>query len=881
MTNPFSKPAPNPFQQGQSQSKPLPSFLTPKPNPFTSRGGSGSSPSAPNISIDGNTIIVNGQGYSVPISAQADFIRSHGGSSSLISQAESNAKEQALKEQQQKEAQKQQEIQKINKQIALRNEQNKNLRQTQLAQSSTMNISLNTSPYVKTEITGYADSNGKKIPIRKFIYVDPTVIGEQLERPATDEEVGNFKKYESALSIETGTASVNKVPMYKHTISSSIAEVQDVYNNLNNDLKEEVTYPLGKVLANRGITAEKTATAVASVYPPEMLLMQFKQSRDAVIGFNKGIIEDVKENPLKQVVLYGVGYGLGAGFKAGATGLSAIPKVGGIASSTFKTGAIGYGVYQGYKFAGATASEIAMAKDNKEAGSVLGVALKDTLLLGAGFTKGEKGFDILEGKIRTRGRMELTKEIPQGEYPQLATNKQLQAFKNNIYKEISDEAIAFHTTPDVFYKSGKITPKAGTSELPGLYASTEISTPFAKISGSGKIDSLKAFQKALKEMFAPEKSPGIASLEPKGFREVDFGITGEPVFEGQKMLNAKKVRLGLEKPKYAFFQTPPKQGFMDIPKMKTEIESIARPESGSYEAVATKTGKKYYTEISGVKVPIDSFKYVDEQLSKNLKEIGNNIEKNLINKDFKPKDYPSYKEPKLKSSIPSFSALSSSVKSDISSMQSVGSSVLSDSFASSIAGYSANSKVSSGKSSNNLRSYQSSQSSKPKSYQNYPYSNGGSSAGYSILSPGLMSEIAKPSMVKYNIQNKQKKKSLGSGYNVYGKIVKSSNFFQINHTPLTKSRAEDVGSYYILNSLARTYVVRKAGKLAEEDFEFFNIPIGYADSNKIAIRNFKIKKGRPVNVGEVFIQKNRFLLSSSKEKSDIKKFQKQVKNIFR
>ncbi|GAI11980.1 unnamed protein product, partial [marine sediment metagenome] len=149
---------------------------------------------------------------------------------------------------------------------------------------------------------------------------------------------------------------------------------------------------------------------------------------------------------------------------------------------------------------------------------------------------------------------------------------------------------AFHTTADSsFYRGGTLSPKAGGSELPGVYGSTQVSTPFSRIAGSGS--KTKLFP-GLKDLFSTDSSPGIAFIKPKGFRKPKMGYTNKPTFEGQKKVGGK----------YGFFKQKPKEGIAEVPGIKSEIETIFRPGAGDYVVDLS----KHYTIIKGVRVPLDS-----------------------------------------------------------------------------------------------------------------------------------------------------------------------------------------------------------------------------------------------------------------------------------
>jgi len=289
----------------------------------------------------------------------------------------------------------------------------------------------------------------------------------------------------------------------------------------------------------------------------------------------------------------------GAGYLFGA-------KVGGVTGTSIRVATMGAGVYFGGTYLYGRGQQFYYAPDLWEKGKVTGRTTSDVVAGVYGFKHGAKLYDITEGYVRTRGREFI--DIPQGEYPTAPTSKHLELFKKNIYPELSGKDIiklegytgtgtkvpvsdfyklhfkvnikpgAFHTTGDTFWKSGTITPQPGTSELPGLYGSTQISTPFARITGSSSTAKFN-FNSWMKSLLSPPGKPGVAYLQPEGFR----------------YSSAKPGK----------WYSSAKPGYADVPGIKTEIEAIFRPKAGGYGI----SSKGYYTKISGVRVPIDSFVY--------------------------------------------------------------------------------------------------------------------------------------------------------------------------------------------------------------------------------------------------------------------------------
>jgi hypothetical protein len=312
-------------------------------------------------------------------------------------------------------------------------------------------------------------------------------------------------------------------------------------------------------------------------------------------GFLSGLVPSTKGELIETGAITLVSAGAGflvKGATSGAVALSSKffgPSIGAITGTGLKLGTIGAGVYFTGGYVSSKANEFSMQESTFGKSEVIGSGTRE---LGAGiigFGLGSKGYDITEGLIRTRGRTFI--DVKQGVYPEADISNQLNLFKKNVYPEFGNEPGAFHTTSNTFWKGGKITPEVGTSELPGLYASTQISTPFSRITGSGSKTKLIP---NMQDIFSPPNKPGVAFLKPEGFREVT-GIKTKPYKIGEQEFNYK-------------FTLPPKKGFADIPKIKTEIETIFRPEAGSYGLES----KGYYTKIHNVRVPIDVFKYSSE-----------------------------------------------------------------------------------------------------------------------------------------------------------------------------------------------------------------------------------------------------------------------------
>jgi len=308
--------------------------------------------------------------------------------------------------------------------------------------------------------------------------------------------------------------------------------------------------------------------------------------------FEKGVIvdtlKDMEKRPLKQLGLAGIGAGVGFGVRGS---IAVAGKVGGqlgagIARSGSTLGALGLtGIYTAD-----VGSRIYYEPDFRRKGAITGVSLKDIGLIGFGYSRGSKGFDIIAGKIRTRGLPEINvdkivrESVISGRETFPAAGKGLSAKKlAKLHKKLFlqekftksfkiDRPGGFHVT-DVDIR------KFATIDRP-FHISTEASIYFTRISG-GRYKLLPS----VKDLFQAEGKPGILYAEPRGF-DINLGY---------------EIKRG----KYVWSK-PPKPGRAQVPGSKTEIQAVI--ESGKfkdYEDVAR-------VKIRGVDVPIGRAKIVSD-----------------------------------------------------------------------------------------------------------------------------------------------------------------------------------------------------------------------------------------------------------------------------
>ena len=465
---------------------------------------------------------------------------------------------------------------------------------------------VHTTPEIYETTVGSFGAGGKEIPLTQV--VTGAFVGGKggakiwTETPATEEERKYFRERTSILQAGEGKPSFISI-----LSAGKVGSVRDIYQISEKAVRESITDPtIGRFFKaidyEHGKTDLTLATEFFSKRPPwspkgavETLTGTdiYKESAikgQLAAGAGLGILEDVRTKPIKSAVIYGAGFGIGAATSGISAGLGAIPKVGGVLASTFKIGTVGAGVYFGGKFGFKTIEQVRGAEDVTQVGSILGVATKDITLGGLGFVKGQATATQLRGWWATRGREELI--LQQGVYPSAPTSKQLELFRKNIIGELGTKPGAFHTTPQKFWGK-EITPKPGTSELPGLYAGTQISTPFARISGKSSYKLLPS----LKDLFYLEGKPGVVFLKPEGFRYSPY-------------TKVSPYKLGEQTFRYAFKEQA-KLGYADVPLLKGEIEAVFRPEAGSY---LFESGK-YFTRIKGVRVPVDVFGYGGKVIS--------------------------------------------------------------------------------------------------------------------------------------------------------------------------------------------------------------------------------------------------------------------------
>lgn len=444
-------------------------------------------------------------------------------------------------------------------------------------------------PTIYEKQTGsFTAPGGREVPITEIFSFDPKGMSlgggafVSTELPATKEEFDFFRSQTNVLeasSDKRGTISKIKETPIITTFGTG-------YTNLDKSLKQTTDITIGSLYKALDYDPKDPRLGVTTDFliNENLLPPATAYIGEFAAGAGLNILEDVRTKPMKSVILGSVGLGAGFAFSGLSSGAAAIsPTLG----SVVNIGGLGAGGVLTGLYAKEIAGDLLNVKSFGEAGGVLGVAGKDISLMGLGFGKGSQLFGKFEGFLATRGRTFI--DIPQGIYPSAPLNKQLRMFRKNIYKELGDMPGAFHTTGSKFWRGTIEDFNVGTSELPGLYGSTEISTPFARISGSGKYKLIPS----IRDILTPPGKPGVAFLQPTEFRY-------SPTYKGINFIEGQKF-------KYKW-KLPAKSGYADVPLIKGEIEAIFRPGTGEYGL----TNRGFYTRINDVRVPIDSFQYKGE-----------------------------------------------------------------------------------------------------------------------------------------------------------------------------------------------------------------------------------------------------------------------------
>ena len=715
---------------------------------------------------------------------------------------------------------------------------------------------IKTTPYLEERSTGKTIViNGKKTKLFETVYVDPTVKGEQFERPATAEELKFIETQRSALSLETGTASTEPRRFF--------SKVRDVPKKV-------------ETFFGMDLTSEQKGFKATEEFIVESIEKTVPGKAGTLMG---GFVEGIIPTTPKEVGIMGATFGIGAGIGAGLKGASAlaktVPKFGGVLSSGVNIGGYVGGTYLMGRHVLDVTRRVQAEEDLGAKGEILGETAIELLVLGAGIKAGKKSFDIVRGKIITRGRTDIpfekltTEDVLTGKkfFPEAPKGKQLELFKGTAEKfpELAEgKPGAFHTTPETFWKGGKIVPQPGTSELAGLYGSSYVSPHFSRISGmSGS--KFRLFP-SWKSIITPEGKPGIAFLKPEKFRINPFtGKPMKPIIEG-----GKRVKEFVE------FKKPTKPGTADLPLMKTEIEAVFRPGAGEYQFAQG----KYYTTIKGVRVPIDVFEYAKDtgKIVKGVKTKPTLTQKGSYS-------LPTTDSYSLIEPMSGYGVLSSSVYRPTSSLVSPVSSTHSPIISAFSSSYKTISPTSSAYSP--VSSSVISPISSLKEPVSYPRESVVSSPKPSIPTSPIYPSVSYPKPPKPipppPVIKLPKRRRLVSGQGWDVKVKRYSTdknkmvWEKLNPKPLTKQSALGSGASSVDKDISASFKIEKApveyekvkGKKTKVKKKIVDLGTTYFEDNKQKFREFKVRKGKKMVTTNKFIEKSGYRLDTPSEVQQI------------
>lgn len=623
---------------------------------------------------------------------------------------------------------------------------------------------------------------------------------------------------------------------------------------------ERTTKPVFRSFAEIGLTPRSVGDAfgkrafpksprniviASAISPGKPFEETIKPSREFASGFISGTLEDVRDQPVKNVALFGSGKVVGIGFKAGAVGLALIPgTTGNIARGSSKVLGTTGGLGLGGLFAFQTGKGVIEAPTSREAGGFLGTTIKDASLFGAGAVSGSRGFtsrQIERGgqAFRNIGRTTLTAEevvAPEffkgQEFPQIKKGQSAQQLKDEfsiptlpgeeagVGRGFSATGIAFPT---------KTITQRGSSEVPGLFSAPKVSPHFLRLGGKGEQPSPSLFGSG-GDLFNANL-PTVLRIK---FNKFGLAPGVKPSQTTPGKFNKK------------FFEKIEGTGETAIPFAKTEKEAVT-----AFGSRVQKTRGKFNVEIDNVKIPIDEFKILDgatnpiRNLNLGIRQqptIGSISGRSSSGRISRP------------SIINPFSVSGSSLISG--RRGSIRSSLSSSSFSNLSSPFSSVSSRGSSSSSSSVPSF-----TPPSS----PFSPSGSSSSGSPFEPSSpFSPIGSsrspfrrtpppPRIPRVPKGKKKLSKRKDTGYFAYAKPVKGKKYVKLNRVPVTRDRALDIGTFFADNSLSTNFRIEKTSK--KKGKSKLGVPKGYASLNIGKFRDYKIRKGKRVPLKNKYIEK--------------------------
>ena len=217
-------------------------------------------------------------------------------------------------------------------------------------------------PYLyQKQIDTFISPEGRAIPIYQTYYVDEN----KKERLATAEEQEYYSSHPTEQNILQARTTPIKLPekIYEQAIKPTYEKIKGYYTSAETEASKRTVKPIIEATKIREIITAEPDTGLIGLQK----------------GFTLGILKDIEEEPIKQVALVGIGYGIGKAVSGGEyiAAKIGIGKVGGIGAKVVVAGLTGLYAYD-------VGTQIYYSKDVAEIEEHIGVAAKDIFLLGVG-----------------------------------------------------------------------------------------------------------------------------------------------------------------------------------------------------------------------------------------------------------------------------------------------------------------------------------------------------------------------------------------------------------------------------------------------------------------------------------------------------------------
>ncbi len=464
-------------------------------------------------------------------------------------------------------------------------------------------------------------------PITEIVYIDPTVVGKQEERVATEAE----RLYYNQLKNQAIADEIMMAGSFPNTVQGRkdaakyieeatkrqaridfIAPIKEMKEDIKEGLKERIISEETEEKIEAGIKK-----ALPYIIPPLQLLPE--KAEEKVVGFGAGaitaLIPKTKGAVMLDVATFGIGLGLGAGVRVAEKGVGlAVGKIAPIITKkpevVTKAVQVGTGLFKGATTVGGAVlggvyvvgvgKGISVAETPEEKGAIFGKGAKELVLFGAGYAKGTKVAGQWLGSLKAKGRTEIPieklvseeiligeKMFPEAGRPSAAKHYDIftgqehalpitklkgytgvgELIYPKTFKKLPFEVpkAGYHATGTQFWGKGK-----GFEIVPGKPRAGEMVG--LDIAEQVSVHFLRAegkYKLSVKDIFKPTGEGAIARMEPTRF------VKGSKVKIGEAAVTGKKAEVQATIP------------------TGTKVEFIEG---------------KYYTVWKGTKVPIDYFK---------------------------------------------------------------------------------------------------------------------------------------------------------------------------------------------------------------------------------------------------------------------------------